>query len=161
MSAVSEILIERPGADFDRWTDLLDLIKNAFTYMDSVIDPPSSATLLTTESLIAKAHSETCFLAFDGDRIVGCIYIAERSDCLYVGKLAVAEVMQGRGLGKALMRKAEILTLQCGKPALELQTRVELAANQAAFVRLGFRETVRTAHAGYTRPTSITMRKVL
>ncbi|TIN50217.1 MAG: GNAT family N-acetyltransferase, partial [Mesorhizobium sp.] len=26
---------------------------------------------------------------------------------------------------------------------------------------LGFRETGRTAHAGYDRPTSITMRKVL
>ncbi|TIN07524.1 MAG: GNAT family N-acetyltransferase, partial [Mesorhizobium sp.] len=30
-----------------------------------------------------------------------------------------------------------------------------------AFARLGFHETARTAHSGYDRPTSITMRKVL
>ena len=48
-----------------------------------------------------------------------------------------------------------------GKPLLELQTRVELNGNHAAFARLGFRETERTAHAGYERPTSLTMRKAL
>ncbi|RUY90914.1 GNAT family N-acetyltransferase, partial [Mesorhizobium sp. M7A.F.Ca.CA.003.01.2.1] len=38
---------------------------------------------------------------------------------------------------------------------------IELTANHAAFARLGFRETGRTAHDGYARPTSITMRKAL
>ena len=47
------------------------------------------------------------------------------------------------------------------KPALELQTRVELGANHAAFQRLGFVEVGRTAHDGYDRPTSITFRKSL
>ena len=51
--------------------------------------------------------------------------------------------------------------LKAGKPMLELQTRIELTANQAAFRKLGFHETARTAHAGYDRPTSVTMRKVL
>jgi hypothetical protein len=36
-----------------------------------------------------------------------------------------------------------------------------LTANHGAFARLGFREMARTAHDGYDRPTSITMRKVL
>ncbi|TIX14256.1 MAG: GNAT family N-acetyltransferase, partial [Mesorhizobium sp.] len=39
--------------------------------------------------------------------------------------------------------------------------RIELDGNHRAFVRLGFDETERTAHEGYDRPTSITMRKVL
>jgi hypothetical protein len=48
-----------------------------------------------------------------------------------------------------------------GKHGLELQARVELTANHAAFARLGFHETGRTAHEGYDRPTSVTMRKTL
>ena len=36
-----------------------------------------------------------------------------------------------------------------------------LRANQAFFASLGYREVARTAHAGYDRPTSITMRKRL
>ena len=60
-----------------------------------------------------------------------------------------------------LMRAAEDLAVSHGKRAIELQTRIELSANHAAFARLGFDETERTAHEGYDRPTSITMRKVL
>ncbi|TIT06768.1 MAG: GNAT family N-acetyltransferase, partial [Mesorhizobium sp.] len=60
-----------------------------------------------------------------------------------------------------LMRAAEEIAVSRGKGAIELQTRIELSTNHSAFARLGFGETERTAHEGYDRPTSITMRKVL
>ena len=41
---------------------------------------------------------------------------------------------------------------------LELQTRIELTENQATFGRMGFVKTAETAHEGFDRPTSITMR---
>jgi GNAT superfamily N-acetyltransferase len=129
--------------------------------MDGVIDPPSSAQLLTNGKLAQKARDEICFVASDTDRLVGCLFLVERTDHLYVGKLAVAKEMQGRGLGAALLNKAGQLAHTLGKSALELQTRVELTGNQAAFAKLGFREIARTAHAGFERPTSITMRKPL
>lgn len=59
------------------------------------------------------------------------------------------------------MQAVEDFARRRGKYAIELQTRIELAANHAAFARLGFREIARTAHEGYDRPTSITMRKAL
>ncbi|TPI73911.1 GNAT family N-acetyltransferase [Mesorhizobium sp. B2-8-9] len=148
-------------ADFDRWDDLLALIRRAFAYMDGVIDPPSSAHLLTAEALAAKAKRETGFLAVENGRIVGCVFALERSRDFYVGKLAVEPRLQGQGVGTRLMRAVEDLARERGMDAIELQTRIELTANHAAFARLGFRETERTAHAGYDRPTSITMRKVL
>ncbi|TIU28472.1 MAG: GNAT family N-acetyltransferase, partial [Mesorhizobium sp.] len=66
-----------------------------------------------------------------------------------------------RGIGGRLMQAVEDLARRRGKQTIELQTRIELTENHAAFARLGFRETGRTAHEGYDRPTSITMRKVL
>jgi predicted N-acetyltransferase YhbS len=92
--------------------------------------------------------------------MVGCVFVLERANDFCVGKLAVAPDLQGQGIG-SLMPAVETLARTLGKPAIELQTRIELTGNQAAFVRLGFRETGRTAHEGYDRPTSITMRKVL
>ncbi|RWC90607.1 MAG: GNAT family N-acetyltransferase [Mesorhizobium sp.] len=133
----------------------------AFAFMDGIIDPPSSAHLLTADALRAKALRETGFLALDGDSIVGCVFALERADGLYVGKLAVAPDRQGRGIGRRLMQAAEDLARSRGKAAIELETRIELTANHAAFARLGFRETERTAHDGYDRPTSITMRKTI
>ncbi|MBZ9844406.1 GNAT family N-acetyltransferase [Mesorhizobium sp. CA5] len=148
-------------ADFDRWDDLLALIRRAFAYMDGVIDPPSSAHLLTPEALAAKAKRETGFLAVENGRIVGCVFAQERARDFYVGKLAVEPRLQGQGIGTRLIRAVEDLARKRGMDAIELQTRIELTANHAAFTQLGFRETERTAHAGYDRPTSITMRKVL
>lgn len=157
----ADITVTSLPADFERWDELLTLIMRAFAYMDGVIDPPSSAHRLTAESLREKAGTETGFLAMQDGKIVGCIFAAEHAQHFYVGKLAVEPGLQGKKIGRDLMRAAEALARAAGKPVLELQARVELTGNQAAFGRLGFVETERTAHAGYDRPTSVTMRKTL
>ncbi|ESX77822.1 GNAT family N-acetyltransferase [Mesorhizobium sp. M0189] len=161
MSLPADVSIVQFAADFDRWDEVLALVMRAFAFMEDVIDPPSSAHRLTVENLRAKALEETGFLALKESEIVGCVFILERADDLYVGKLAVVPALQGQGIGKRLMQAVEDLARSHNRAAIELQTRVELTGNHAAFARLGFRETERTAHKGYDRPTSITMRKAL
>lgn len=157
----TELTITRLPRDFDRWNDLLVLIMRSFAYMDGVIDPPSSAHRLTPSNLRDKAKDEVCFIATLDERLVGCIFAAERSDAFYVGKLAVDDSARGLGIGRALMLAAERHAIAEGKPVLELQTRIELAANHATFAKMGFIEFERTAHDGFDRPTSITFRKTL
>jgi ribosomal protein S18 acetylase RimI-like enzyme len=159
--AAGDLSIVPLRADFERWKELLDLILNSFRYMDGVIDPPSSALRLTPENLKRKAAEETAFLAHLDGRIAGCVFLAEKDDHFYLGKLAVDPACQGRGVGRRLVEAAEGHARAAGKPIIELQVRVELAGNQATFARLGFNETGRTAHAGFDRPTSVTMRKDL
>jgi GNAT superfamily N-acetyltransferase len=161
MLAVSPVLIERLAADFERWDEVLSLILRSFAYMDGVIDPPTSAHRLTPDGLRRKAEEEIVFLATRDGRIIGCVFVVEREDDCYIGKLAVEPDFQGQGIGKKLVEAVEEFAVARGKTALELQTRIELTGNHAAFARLGFRETGRTAHPGFHRPTSITMRKVL
>lgn len=160
---------------FDRWQALLGVIRESFAYMDGVIDPPSSAHKLNVHALRDKAMREMCFVATEvatatptadpspqGEPgILGCAFLAEHGDLFYLGKLAVLPAWQGKGVGRALMAAAEAHARQSGKPIIELQTRVELTDNHRAFAALGFAETGRTAHAGYERATSITMRKAL
>ncbi len=143
------------------WPAVLDLILGAFAYMDGVIDPPSSANRLTIKTLQQKAAREHALVLFDGTAPAACIFCDPRGDCLYVGKLAVAEKSRGKGLGQRLMSEAEALARQLGYRELELQSRVELVNNHRFFEALGFTRTAETAHAGYDRPTSITMRKRL
>lgn len=155
------VSIIRLSTDFVRFDDVLALILKAFASMDGVIDPPSSAHRLTAAGLSEKASRETGFAALQDGRIVGCVFALERAGDLYVGKLAVEPDRQGSGIGKQLMQAVETLARTRGKTALELETRIELTASHAAFARMGFHETERTAHEGYSRPTSITMRKVI
>ena len=161
MDQPASVLVTQLTPGFDRWDELLSLIMRAFAPMDGVIDPPSSAHLLNVGNLRDKAGRETVLLALHDDRVAGCVFALERADDFYIGKLAVERELQGQGIGRQLMQAVEDLARSRDKSAVELQTRIELTANHATFARLGFRETERTAHDGYDRPTSITMRKEL
>lgn len=156
------ISIQPLPASFDDWETLLSLILSAFAYMDGVIDPPSSAHHLTPKSLQQKASDEVCYLAQDGERIVGCIFLRpEAPDCLYIGKLAISPDAQGLGIGRQLLSAAEQQARQRGLPALRLETRIELTGNHATFMAWGFAKTAEKSHADYSRTTFIEMRKVL
>jgi predicted N-acetyltransferase YhbS len=157
----SAIMLHRLAPQFGRWGELLEMIRRAFASMDDVIDPPSSIHRLTEAGLRQRAEDEIGLVALMGHDIVGCVFLAEKDDHLYLGKLAVDPGRQGHGIGRMLVVHAEEIARLAGKPALELQTRIELTANHAAFGRLGFVETERTSHEGFHRPTSITMRKRL
>jgi GNAT superfamily N-acetyltransferase len=151
----------RPAQGFGDWAALLALLHRAFAFMEGRIDPPSSLHRLDAAGLAAKAAGERCLLAFSGGRLAGCVFCTPRDDCLYVGKLAVEPAYQGHGIGRALMARAEAEARALGLPAIELQTRVELVENHAAFARMGFVRTAETAHEGHERSTSVTMRKTL
>ncbi len=136
---------------------VLELVKREFSYMDGVIDPPSSVHRLTIEDL-ASGPGETWVI---GAPPLACVVMTLKTDVLYVGKLAVATKERGNGLARMLLDHAETRARKLGVSWIELQTRIELEKNHATFAALGFVETERTAHTGYTRPTSITFRRAV
>ncbi len=146
---------------FSGWDQLLGLVRDSFAYMDARIDPPTSLKKMRAEDFKAKAVAETLILAEEGQAILGCAFAALRDDCVYVGKVAVAPSARGQGVARAMFAAAEDLARVHGRRFLELQTRVELVENHASFSALGFKKVGESAHEGYNRPTSITMRKAV
>jgi GNAT superfamily N-acetyltransferase len=110
---------------------------------------------------MSRSASEGAVFVVGDEAPVACVFCRAKGDVLYLGKLAVAQTHRGRGLARALVAAAETEARRRGLDALELQTRVELAENHAAFARLGFVKTGETAHAGFDRATSITMRRTI
>jgi GNAT superfamily N-acetyltransferase len=146
-----------PG--FDDWAGLHDLLAQCFGPMEGRIDPPSSFTTMTPDTLRAKAADEVLILAHDGDGLVGCAFCAPKAGNLYLGKLAVAPSHRGRGLLRRMLALADELARRRGLPALVLQTRVELTENHATFAALGFQKAGTEAHPGFDRPTSLVFRR--
>ena len=147
--------------DFTDWQGLLELLHSAYAYMEGRIDPPSSLLRMDATDLRAKARDEVLILALVGGRIVGCAFAHRREDCVYVGKLAVDAAVRRRGVGGRLLRAAERLAVECARRFVELETRIELTENHETFATLGFERVAESAHPGYDRPTSITMRKAV
>ncbi|MEX3015387.1 GNAT family N-acetyltransferase [Gymnodinialimonas hymeniacidonis] len=143
------------------WLALLHLLRSCFAYMHDRIDPPSSLNRMSLEDLIAKANHEDLFLIQDANTPIACLFGAQRPDTYYVGKMAVAQTHQGKGLAKQLVEVAANRALALGHTSLELESRVELTENHAAFTRIGFVKISETAHKGYTRATSFTFRRDL
>lgn len=138
------------------WCPILDLLHEAFAYMEGRIDPPSSLRDLTPETLTRQAQLGEIWII---GAPVACVFLTPRPGALYVGKLAVSASHRGQGLARQLIDLAETRARALNLPALELQTRVELVENQATFRALRFVEVGRTTHEGHARPTSITYRR--
>jgi GNAT superfamily N-acetyltransferase len=153
--------ISRIDESFARHEELLALIMGSFAYMDGVIDPPSSAHRLTVATLQDKVRDEIGLTAEIDGRLVGCAFLRPEPDFLYVGKLAVAAEAQGTGIGSRFLAEAEGIARELGKPALRLETRIELKGNHQRFGAWGFVRTAEKCHAGYDRPTFIEMQKRL
>ncbi|MDI1262140.1 MAG: GNAT family N-acetyltransferase [bacterium] len=152
------IVIRAAPRDFSNWGRVRQLILDAFAYMEPRIDPPSSALRLTVPSMQADAGKGALLLAERGGDIVGCVFVRPKDDALYIGKLAVRPDLQGNGIGAKLMEAVRREARARGIKTLELETRIELFENHAAFARMGFVKTAENSHAGFDRTTSIVMR---
>lgn len=141
------------------WAALLALIRQAFAGMEGRIDPPSSMHALTESAIAEQAAAGEVWVI--GAPPLACVFLTPKPGRLYIGKLAVAEAQRGRGLGRRLIDLAEVRARAMGLPLLELQTRVELVENHAAFAAMGFAKMGETAHPGHVRPTSLTFTRAV
>jgi hypothetical protein len=97
-------------------------------------------------------------LALEDRCLVGCAFAGLREDCVYVGKLAV-DAAAGAGAWLAGSCRRRGVARAHGRRFVELEARIELTENHATFAALGFSKVAESAHPGFDRPTSITMRK--
>ena len=151
--------LRQAGASDDH-AAILALVQTSFAYMEARIDPPSSMHRMTVTSVREHVLAEEVWIAEDSSGgVAACVFFTGTPDCLYLGKMAVRADCRGGGLARRMVAKAAERAHALGLPLLELETRIELTENHQAFARLGFVKTGEKAHAGYDRPTSITMQR--
>ncbi len=148
---------EKLQPDDPRLRDVLALIQGAFRDHDGRIDPPSSMHRLTLADLSEATRRGEIWALGHPPR--ASVILTPVADALNLSKLAVAADARGQGLARVLVDHAATRARALGFAALELQTRVELIENHTAFQRLGFVRIGEVCHPGFSRPTSIRMRR--
>jgi tRNA threonylcarbamoyladenosine biosynthesis protein TsaE len=126
----------------DRAAEVLAVIHAGFGARE-VLDPPSTATLETDES-IAKALAEHGgLLAFSELGPVGALVFEPADDLLGLRRVAVHPDAQARGVARAMVRRAERVARARGFEGVRLHARAELPRTVRFWQRLGYRETER------------------
>lgn len=140
---------------------IVALIQAAFTPLIARLDPPPGALRETPATIAAELAVHRGLIAEIEGRVVGSALLKHQPDGLYLGRLAVAPDVQGRGVAKALLAEAERLARSLGYDKLILRVRLAMTENRRLFTGAGFVETELMRHDGYAEPTFAEMRKGL
>ena len=110
------------------WTteaDLLDGIRTSEASLKKMLQNPAAVILLAEEK----------------EEIIGCVYLEQKTDVLYLGMLTVKPDLQGKGTGALLLQKAEDRACQLGCRKIQM-TVITLRESLIAFYqRRGFYDT--------------------
>jgi ribosomal protein S18 acetylase RimI-like enzyme len=87
------------------WTYEADLLGGIRITEDEL-----SETIKKTDTIILKYT--------DNQEIIACMMLVEKADKLYLGMLTVSPELQGGGIGKQLLKQAEIIAHEKGLPKI-------------------------------------------
>lgn len=121
------------------WTTEADLIDGSRTDADllkTIIETPGSIILKYVEA----------------GEIIGCVELRVERDKLYLGMLTVNPSIQGKGIGKALMKASEELARKQNCNALFMNVLTERKELIDWYVRHGYHDTGRRKPFAFTDP---------
>ncbi|MPR34658.1 GNAT family N-acetyltransferase [Salmonirosea aquatica] len=137
LSELTQLINSAYRGDSSRkgWTteaDLLGGIRTSETSLAETIAQPNTAILLHRD--------ETT------DALIGCVYLEQKGDLMYLGMLTVSPEIQAQGIGRKLLQEAETYAHSLGCQAVEMTVISQRAELIAWYERRGF------ALTGETRP---------
>ena len=144
-------------------SDAVAVIHRAFATLEARIDPPSAALKETADTLAARFdRGGSVFVARLDEKIVGAVCADPKANgSLYLDRLAVDPDKVGHGIARALVAAVEDFARETGHDRVTLGVRLLLTDNIALFSHLGYAETGRKAHPGFSEPTSMDMAKTI
>lgn len=105
-----------------------------------LLDPPSSATSETLDSVEAALHDHGGLLAIAEAGPVGTLLFEPLGSMLGLRRVAVRPDDQGRGVARSMIRRAEAVAQARGYDGVRLHARAELPRTVRMWQQLGYAE---------------------
>lgn len=110
-------------------------------YADHIPDLPAMS-----DDCAGQIADNRIWVAVEGARIIGCVILAEKGGVMQLANLAVHPEHRGKGLGQALIARAEREAQKLGFSELHLNTHIAMPENVRLYSRLGWKEITRSGH---------------
>ncbi|MGF1537586.1 MAG: GNAT family N-acetyltransferase [Elainellaceae cyanobacterium] len=94
----------------------------------------------------------------EGEQLIAVLVLAQEANHYHIKTLAVRPDRQGKGLGRTLLRHAEVQSTESGYKEIWLHTNATMSCNVKLYSSVGYREMYREIYQG---SESIYMRKEL
>jgi len=124
------------------------LVRSAYALYISRLDHEPAPMLADYADLIEKDHVQ---VAEEEGLMLGILVSYPRGSHLHVENIAVAPDGQGRGIGRALMVRAEEQAREIGLDIIKLYTNEVMQENFSFYAALGYEITGRAVEEGYNR----------
>jgi ribosomal protein S18 acetylase RimI-like enzyme len=132
----------RPATEADV-PRLTELVRAAYShYVERLGGPPRPMT--DDYAGVVRSHRVT--VAERDGEIAGLIVLAQDAEGLVVDNVAVDPARQGSGVGRALLRHAEVAARRAGFTSIRLYTHEKMTENQALYAGIGYVEYDRRMH---------------
>lgn len=123
-------------------------VRAAFTpYIDRIGKPPVPM-LADFPALIAAGQ---VWVAEMGNQVAGVLVQYETEEGFYIDTVAVLPVLQGSGVGRALLVFAEDEAKRRGYQSIYLCTNIKMTENQVFYPKIGYVKYERRLDQGYDR----------
>lgn len=111
------------------------LLQASHALMESLFPPEDNHFLSIDDLCTPDIHF---FVAREGDTILGCAAIADKTDYAEMKSMFVSEAARGKGVADGLMRQLEDHAHILGLPDIKLETGNLLYAAHKLYERYGF-----------------------
>ncbi|HYZ93013.1 MAG TPA: GNAT family N-acetyltransferase [Actinomycetota bacterium] len=122
-----------------------DVMLLAYREYQGALPIDSGAHGETIEDVIADMQRGGAILAEDGVPVGSARFVPE-DGYLYVGRLSVLPAHRRRGIASAIMRFAEQIAADLGRPAVQVGVRESLPSNARLYESLGYETVSIEAH---------------
>jgi len=122
-------------------------VKAAYEHYIGRIGKPPGPML---DDYIDVVQRQTVFVAVS-DEVVGVLVLMQTQTAILLDNVAVRPDHQGKGLGKRLIKLAELEASDQGFEKLDLYTHESMSENIEIYKTLGYTETERRKECGYNR----------
>jgi N-acetylglutamate synthase-like GNAT family acetyltransferase len=123
-------------------------VQAAFVQYIERMDRPPSPMLADFPAIIAAGQ---VWVAEANSQIVGVLVQYETEDGFYIDTVAVIPALKGTGVGRALLKFAELEAQRHGYQSIYLCTNVKMTENRAFYPRIGYVEYEQKKDQGYDR----------